>query len=272
MTTMNEQRLGGGRSSAGVVRIGDTVHRPAGPWTPTIHAYLRHLRANGFTASPEVLGVDEHGREVLSYVPGDTWGDHISPDEPKTDLVAIRSWPEETRSDAALVAIGAILRQLHAAARGFRPTSPVWREYEFPMNGDEIVCHADTGPWNAVYRGGLPVALIDWDGAQPARPLDDLAAAAWHFVPLGSDDFLTECGFTPPFDPAARLRLLCEAYGLADRGEILSALSRVKQFGPTKLRYWQPIRPGIAAQHLRAAARDLEWLDHEEAALKRVLA
>src|SRR5438046_5883406 len=92
----SEQRLGGGRSSVGVVRIGDTVHRPTGPWTPTIHAYLRHLRAAGFTASPEVLGIDEKGREVLTYIPGDTWGDHIDPDEPKTDLVTVRIWPDAT--------------------------------------------------------------------------------------------------------------------------------------------------------------------------------
>src|SRR5713226_6160740 len=96
---MQEERLGGGRSTAGVVRVGDTIHRPTGPWTPTIHAYLRHLRAAGFTSAPDVLGIDERGREVLSYIDGETWGDHIDPDEPKTDLVTIRSWPEQTRSD-----------------------------------------------------------------------------------------------------------------------------------------------------------------------------
>lgn len=46
-------------------RASVTVRREAGPWTPTIHAYLRHLRASGFTAAPEVLGLDERGREIL---------------------------------------------------------------------------------------------------------------------------------------------------------------------------------------------------------------
>ncbi|MFI2076838.1 MULTISPECIES: hypothetical protein [Streptomyces] len=32
------QPLPGGNVSAGVVRIGDTVRRPAGPWTPAVHA------------------------------------------------------------------------------------------------------------------------------------------------------------------------------------------------------------------------------------------
>jgi hypothetical protein len=267
-----EQRLGGGRSSAGVVRIGDTVHRPTGPWMPTIHAFLRHLRASGFSAAPEVFGVDEKGREVLTYIPGDTWGDHIDPDEPKTDLVTIRTWPDATRSDRALAAAGRLLASLHLAARGFRPTAPVWREYELPMRDDEIVCHADSGPWNAVYRDGSPIALIDWDGAQPARPVDDLASAAWHFVPLGPDEFLGACGFAPPFDTARRLRILCDAYGLTDARAILPALGLVKQLAPMKLRYWQPLAPGIAAEHLRATVRDLEWLERTSGSLLAALA
>ncbi len=266
-----EQRLGGGRSSTGVVRIGDTVHRPTGPWTPTIHAYLRHVRAAGFTAAPEVIGLDERGREVLRYIPGDTWGDTIDPDEPKTDLPTMRPWPAATRSDGALAATGRLLAELHRAARGFRPASPIWREYEYPMRDDEIVCHTDTGPWNAVYRDGLPVALIDWDGARPARPIDDFADAAWDFVPVGPDDFLRECGFAEPFDTARRLRIFCDAYGLADRLSIVSALGLVRQLQPSKLRYWQPISPRIAAQHLRAAVRDLEWLDERTDELRAAL-
>lgn len=235
------------------------MHRPTGPWTPTIHAYLRHLRAAGFTAGPEVLGLDDSGREVLRYIPGETWGDAIDPDEPKTALVTIRPWPEATRSERTVAEIGNMLAALHQAARGFRPSAPVWREYEFPMRADEIVCNADTGPWNAVYRNGVPVALIDWDNAKPARPIDDLAAAAWHFVPLGPDHFLRASGFAEPFHTGRRLRVLCDAYGLDEPAAILSALGLVKQLWPMKLRYWQPIRPSDAAAHLRAAADDLEW-------------
>jgi aminoglycoside phosphotransferase (APT) family kinase protein len=256
---------------SGVVRVGDTVRRPTGPWTPTIHAYLRHLRSAGFTAAPQVLGVDERGREILSYIAGETWGDTIDPDEPKTDLVTIHAWPTATRSDQALAAIGRMLAALHRAAHDFRPAAPRWREYEFPMRTDEVVCHADTGPWNLVYRDGVPVAFIDWDGAQPARPLDDLASAAWHSVPLGPDAFLRECGFTAPFDTGRRLRLFCDSYGLSDPTQILPAISLVKQLGPMKLRYWQPIQPGVAAQHLRAAVRDLEWLEEHDAVLRSAL-
>lgn len=242
------------------MRIGKAVHRPTGPWTPTVHAFLRHLRNAGFTAAPEVLGLDDQGREILTYIPGKTWGDEIDPDEPKTDLVTVRPWPESTRSDRALAEVGRMYAALHLAAQGFCPEAPVWREYELPMKIDEVVSHGDAGPWNVVYRDGLPVAFIDWDGAKPARPINDLASVAWHFVPLGTPEFLGGSGFTEPFRTAERLRMLCDAYGLTDPSTILPALSVVKQLGVEKLRYWQPIRPVIAAAHLRAAARDLEWL------------
>src|SRR5438552_6610011 len=117
MDDMLEERLGGGRSTTGIVRIGETLRRPAGPWTPTIHAFLRHLHASGFAAAPEVFGLDDQGREILSYIPGETWGDHIDPDEPKTELVTVRPWPEATRSEPPLAELGR-LYSICTAPRG----------------------------------------------------------------------------------------------------------------------------------------------------------
>jgi hypothetical protein len=34
-----------------IVRIGDTVRRPAQPWTPEVHALLTHLQAVGLTVT-----------------------------------------------------------------------------------------------------------------------------------------------------------------------------------------------------------------------------
>src|SRR5438132_147348 len=117
MDDMLEERLGGGRSTTGIVRIGETLRRPLGPWTPPIHAFLRHLHASGFAAAPEVFGLDDQGREILSYIPGETWGDHIDPDEPKTELVTVRPWPEATRSESPLAEIGR-LYSICTAPRG----------------------------------------------------------------------------------------------------------------------------------------------------------
>ena len=47
------------------------VHRPAGPWTPTVHAFLRHLARMGFEGAPKVVGTDDEGREILTYIEGE---------------------------------------------------------------------------------------------------------------------------------------------------------------------------------------------------------
>ena len=49
---MTEHLLGGGNVAAGVVRVGDTVRKPAGFWTPAVDALLTHLRRAGFTGAP----------------------------------------------------------------------------------------------------------------------------------------------------------------------------------------------------------------------------
>jgi hypothetical protein len=40
------------------------------PWTPTVHAFLRHLEAEGFPAAPRVIGsgFDDAGNEILSWI------------------------------------------------------------------------------------------------------------------------------------------------------------------------------------------------------------
>ena len=45
---------GGGRSV--VRRRGDVVIRDTGPWTPAVHALLRHLEDAGFAAAPRLAG------------------------------------------------------------------------------------------------------------------------------------------------------------------------------------------------------------------------
>ena len=61
-----------------VKRIGDTVRRPVQRWSPAVHSLLRHLEAVGFSGAPRFLGIDELGREILSFVSGE---------------VALRPWP-----------------------------------------------------------------------------------------------------------------------------------------------------------------------------------
>ena len=69
-----EIQLSGG-NLGGAVRVGDTVRRRAGAWTPAVAELLRHLEAKGFSGAPRFLGIDTKGREMLSFLEGETVGD-----------------------------------------------------------------------------------------------------------------------------------------------------------------------------------------------------
>jgi hypothetical protein len=66
----DEQLLVGGRITPGVVRIDATVRRPTGPHSPFVHRLLRFLEELDFDGVPRLLGIDEQGRETLSFIEG----------------------------------------------------------------------------------------------------------------------------------------------------------------------------------------------------------
>lgn len=186
----------------GAVRVGDTVRRPAQPWTPAVHAVLRHLEAVGFAEAPRVLGVDEQGREVLSHLDGETVGDRVP-------------WPSWARSTEALRQVGGWMRRLHDATTSFVPASDArW----FSRQGWQpglVVGHHDAGPHNAVWRDGRLVGFVDWDTAGPSSRERDLAFAALCWVPLRPPEVVATLGFTGD-QRRERLHLLLDAYGYDD--------------------------------------------------------
>lgn len=185
---MDEVAFPGG-NVGGAVRVGDTVRRPTGTWTPAIHALLEFLNAAGLDGIPRVLGVDDTGREILTYLPGRS----IAVD---TDVA----------SDAVLANATRWLRRYHDTVRGFRPSSDVrWRNDTSAVRADEIVCHNDPGAYNWIVDGDTFVGMVDWDMAGPGRPIDDLAFMAWTGVPLFRP--------VPSDDVARRLAIMADAYG-----------------------------------------------------------
>ena len=208
-----EQRLPGGRNH-GAVRVGDTVRRTAGDQTPAVLALLRHLEAAGFAGAPRALGLDEQGREVLTYVGGETVGD-------------TRPWPAWAHGEAALVAAGRWLRDFHAACRSFvPPPDPHWFGGRDELGPGELIGHGDAAPYNAVWTG-TGVVVIDWDLAHPMPPLEDLAFVALMWVPLTARDVAAADGFPPDLDRPRRLRLLLDAYGwTGPEAEVLAAVRR----------------------------------------------
>jgi hypothetical protein len=197
----------------GAVRVGATVRRATGPWTPAVHALLRHLEAAGFDAAPRALGIDERGREVLSYIEGETIGE----DDP---------WPAWWRGDDTLVQAIGLLRRFHDVVATFEPPPDArWRVAGSGDPGARIV-HGDWAPYNVVWRDGLVVGVIDWDLARPGEPLDDLAFAAWLWAPLHHPEMIAGGEFGPWEDGERerRLRLVVDTYGLEDRAGLMERI------------------------------------------------
>jgi hypothetical protein len=201
--------LSGGNMSGVVVRVGDTVRRPAGPWTPAVHALLAHLHGAGFRGAPRPLGVDDQGREVLTFVSGTV------------------AWPEHFHlldGDEPMSRVGRLIREFHDAVAGFVPSPGARWQALTPADGDEIISHNDLAPWNLVVGDGQ-WAFIDWDTAAPGTRLWDLAYAMRGFVPLSADPTIQRA------DAGRRLRLIADAYGLTDRQrlDIVPLLARRTQ-------------------------------------------
>ncbi|WP_416902342.1 phosphotransferase enzyme family protein [Micromonospora echinospora] len=179
-----------GNVTTGVVRVGDTVRRPVGPWTESVDALLEHLHAVGFHAAPRPLGRDEKGRQVLEYVPG----------EPGAE--------SGTYSPPELSSIGRMVAELHEASAGFvPPPGAVWNQV-IPPDREELICHNDVAPWNLVRSPVRGWVLIDWDCAAPGSRLWDIAYAAQSMAGLRAD--------RPVSESAARLRAVVDGYALDD--------------------------------------------------------
>lgn len=253
----------GGRQTSGLERRGSELLRPVGPWTPAVHEYLKHLETVGFRGAPRVVGI-EGDHEVLTFLEGDVLAD------PEWEPGRGNPLPAYARTDDVLAAVGHLLRELHEASRSFKPQRTDYRFHPHAPNPGEIVSHGDLGPWNTVYRAGLPVAFIDWDAAGPIDPLLDLAAAAWAFLPLESDRQLAESGFDPLPDLPHRLRVFVDAYGLTGRPTIIPALQQAKLKVVEQVQHW-PIDAAGAAGSLEFLAGELRWLDSITPALRRAL-
>jgi hypothetical protein len=203
-----EVLLHGGTANEGqVFRVGDTVRRPQRSWSPATHALLLHLESVGFDGAPRFLGVDEQGREVLSYVPG-------------TAVVApYEAWE---LSDDGLVSVAELLRAFHEAVATFDA-----RPYDWPPALPDafvrgVVSHNDVNLDNVVFRDGRAAALIDFDLAGPGSPVWDVACAARLWAPLRPEVDITDSRRGRGLD---RFRLFVDHYGMdeADRVRVAAA-------------------------------------------------
>lgn len=248
-----EDRLAGGNVTP-VVRIGQTVHRAAGPWTATVHALLRHLESRGFPGAPRALGYDAAGREVLSFVTGD---------------VGHYPLPPALWSDGALCAVARLIRAYHDATAGFVPPPGAAWQLTAPdpdAAHHVVICHNDLAPYNTVYAGVLPVAFIDFDMACPGPRAWDLAYAAYRFVPLErpGGDLTLPPGLTDCDAQSRRIGLFCGAYGIASRDVLALVIPRIERLCATITDFAAAGNPAfqrmLAEGHLDHYQRELDRL------------
>ncbi|MCU0154652.1 phosphotransferase [Curtobacterium flaccumfaciens pv. poinsettiae] len=165
-----------------ITRADDRVHRPAGPWTPTVHRLLAHLHEQGFVAAPEPIALGDT-LETVSFVPG------VAGEYP---------WTEDIASEAALVTSARLLRQFHDAAASFPRSAEddLWSQADrAPV---ETIVHGDFAPYNCVYDGIAAVGLIDFDTAHPGPRVWDVASAVYRFAPFTTG--AVEGSTTPDLD------------------------------------------------------------------------
>ncbi len=256
-----ELPLSGGNVST-VMRVGNTVRRTMGQWSPSVHALLRHLEPKGFSGAPRFLGIDEQGREVLTFIDGE-----------------IGNYPLKAYmwSDEVLQEVAHMLRRLHDATADFVPAPGAIWQLAYP-DITEVICHNDVAPYNMVYVDGRPEALIDFDTAGPGPRLWDVTHAAYRFVPLLhlDNEEMRQAGLTDPTTQARRLKLFCSAYGLAQPRAVLEMLEpRLQAMCTTIIESAAAgntsFQRMLAEGHLQHYQREIVALHHYRGALRQAL-
>jgi hypothetical protein len=232
-----------------VAVVGDRVYRPAGWWTPTVHALLNHLHDVGFTRVPKPLGVVD-GQEVLGFIPGDS---------------GPAGW-RRVVPEAGLRALARLLREYHQAVVSFvAPPDVRWALADGPAGAGQVICHGDFGPWNVVWDGLVPVGLVDFDLAQPGDPLDDVAYALEYTAPFRDDRQAVRWqGFDAPPDRRRRIAVFAEEYGLPAVDGLVDAVIRRQELTGVRVRALadlglEPQRTWVAQGFCDELAARVRW-------------
>lgn len=190
----------------------ETVTRPAGPHTRTVHSFLRHLREKGLECVPEPISLDEE-TETLRFIEGESGGD---------------GWKHQ-HDEPGLRSAARLLRRIHDAGADWVPPDNAVFAAPAAEGGDAFV-NGDPGPWNFVWRDGEAVALIDWDFLHRAPRLGDVAYALLWFAPMRDDEAALEWHHFPQVpDRRARIEAFLDAYGIsADFDVADAAVQRIR--------------------------------------------
>ncbi|GAA0843473.1 aminoglycoside phosphotransferase family protein [Streptosporangium amethystogenes subsp. fukuiense] len=257
---MSDQEILTGGGVNEVVRIGGTVRRPTGPWSPRVHDLLRHLRARGFTASPAVHEVTGDGFEILDFLPGEVGNDPLTP---------------AVMSTEALESAAELLRSYHDSTVGYaQDATDGWMSAA--RTPAEVICHGDYAPYNCVLDGNRVVGIIDFDTAHPGPRLWDIAYAAYRWAPITAP--ANPGGFGTAEEQAHRARLFCDRYGLDTAGRaglvdtVIARLHALVDFMHAEAAAGNPAFAGhLADGHHLLYLADATYLDRQRAVFNRRL-
>lgn len=266
MSFEDEVPLVGGDVTEGVVRVGETVRRPAGPHSPRVRLVLEHLASVGFVGCPRWLGSDERGRDVLSFVAGE---------------VAGRPWPEWVAHEARIASVARLVRAYDDAVAPLGLPSFLTTDLGPPLppevppsaaGAPELVGHLDITPENVVFRDGAAFALIDFDLVRPATRVEEVCNLLLWWAPLMPAVDREEV--VADVDAVRRSALMVDSYGLSteDRRRVVpvargiaarswfSMRARAEHLGGGWARMWDE---GVGDRILRRQ----QWLAENEAVL-----
>jgi hypothetical protein len=222
-------------------------------WSPAVHDLLEYLETIDFPA-PRLLE-DEGQVEVLTWIEGESGPAGWAKVVPESGL---RRWAR-------------FLRRYHDAIVDYLPpATSVWSSGTGTCSPGQVICHGDFGPWNGVWQGDEIVGLIDWDHAQPALPLFDIAYALEYVAPFRDDEeSIRWLRYPRPPNRRRRIEVFCEAYGIAVPDDVnalvveqqRSVLGTCEALGRRGV---EPHATWIRAGHLETLRSRIRWSESVE--------
>lgn len=235
-----------------IFRRGEVLYRPAHYWTSAVHGLLNYLESVDFPYSPRVLGIDNEGHELLTFLPGES---------------GVAGW-HKIISDDGLAKYARLLRSYHDAVKDYKPEhSAQWAYVTGGVGAGELICHGDFGPWNIVWQADEPVGILDWDMAIPALPEYDILYALEYSAPFRDDETTLKWHHFPELpDRRHRIEVFCDAYGIAvpeNVTERVAALQRRIAQGMATIaaRGVQPQKDWVANGAMEESEKQARWTE-----------
>ena len=192
--------LTGGRVGK-IIKEGNCVVRPSNVWTKEVHKFLNYLLEHGFTEIPVPYGINEAGKEVVSFAEGVVYNDEL---------------PDFILRDEILEAVAKRMVHYHEIGAAYVDKlsgNEAWMlKTQYPI---EVMCHGDIAPYNTTFVGTELGGMIDFDTLHPGPRLWDIAYAVYRWVPFVSPE-------NPDYHDGAeeqirKLKVFADAYGLGEQ-------------------------------------------------------